>query len=168
MPPEEPKHREHDAHPTDVGRQESFPPPDYPPPPPPVDVEEAHDSVTGVQEPKKTTDWMSIYVASFLAVCGAVQTSLYWSSLWPYLQVVDPTATENFFGYVVALHSLGQMIGSPLMGYWSNRSKSISMSLLLGLVLMFVGNGVYLSAQLLPSNRKYMILLSRLIVGIGS
>lgn len=89
MPPEEPKQREHDAHPTAVDRQESFPPPDYPPPPPPVDAEEVSASVAGELKPEKTADWLSIYVASFLAVCGAVQTSLYWSSLWPYLQVVS-------------------------------------------------------------------------------
>lgn len=89
MPPEEPKQREHEAHSVGLDRQESFPPPDYPPPPPPVDVEEMSASVIEAHKPEKSTDWVSIYVASFLAVCGAVQTSLYWSSLWPYLQVVS-------------------------------------------------------------------------------
>lgn len=60
------------------------------------------------------------------------------------------------------------MVGSPLMGYWSDKSKRISTPLLMGLALMFTGNGVYMCAQFLPSNGKYVIMLSRFIVGIGS
>lgn len=36
-----------------------------------------------------STSWTSIYIASFLSVCSGVQQSLYFSSLWPYLQVVS-------------------------------------------------------------------------------
>lgn len=35
-----------------------------------------------------TTDWPSIYLASFIAFAGAVQFSIYFSSLWPYLLLV--------------------------------------------------------------------------------
>ncbi|KAH7722907.1 Protein F27D9.2 [Aphelenchoides avenae] len=34
--------------------------------------------------------------------------------------------------------------------------------------MMLVGNGIYLCVQLLPSDRKYLVLVSRFIVGIGS
>lgn len=39
-------------------------------------------------EEKNSTDWRSIYIAGLLALCSAIQASLYYSSLWPYLQVV--------------------------------------------------------------------------------
>lgn len=76
--------------------------------------------------------------------------------------------TETFLGYAIAVHSLGQIIGSPLVGYWSNRCRRISPALILGLTLMLTGNTGYLCVQLLPSNRKYFVLLSRFIVGVGS
>lgn len=34
------------------------------------------------------TDWTSIYIASILSFVGSTQFSLYFSSLWPYLQTV--------------------------------------------------------------------------------
>lgn len=42
---------------------------------------------------KESTDsvtyWSSIYAASILSFIGSVQFSLYFSSLWPYLQIVN-------------------------------------------------------------------------------
>lgn len=64
------------------------------------------------------TLWGSIYVAAAISFVGSVQFSLYFSVLWPYLQTLDKSATENFFGYIVAVYSLGQMISSPAFGYW--------------------------------------------------
>lgn len=88
MPPFAPKDETRVVHHVHFARQESLQPTNYPPPLPPLDDEEDSD-VSESRTTCKTTDWLSIYVASFLAVCGAVQTSLYWSSLWPYLQVVS-------------------------------------------------------------------------------
>lgn len=38
---------------------------------------------------EETTDWTSIYIASSLSFVGSTQFSLYFSSLWPYLQLVS-------------------------------------------------------------------------------
>jgi MFS family permease len=38
---------------------------------------------------------------------------------------MDASASENFFGYIVAGYSLGQMIASPFVGYLSNRLKKV-------------------------------------------
>ena len=35
------------------------------------------------------TDWWSIYVAAMLSFIGSMQFSLYFSSMWPYLQMVS-------------------------------------------------------------------------------
>lgn len=40
-------------------------------------------------ESKPVTYWRSIYVASALSFIGSAQFSLYFSSLWPYLQIVS-------------------------------------------------------------------------------
>jgi hypothetical protein len=41
------------------------------------------------------TDWRSIYVASFLFYVSMVQFTLYFSSIWPYLQVVRVFLTKK-------------------------------------------------------------------------
>jgi hypothetical protein len=35
------------------------------------------------------TNWNSIYTASILSFVGTVQFSLYFSSMWPYVQIVE-------------------------------------------------------------------------------
>lgn len=42
-------------------------------------------------EQAAATDWASIYVASILSFVGSAQFSIYFSSLWPYLQIVSLT-----------------------------------------------------------------------------
>uniref|UniRef100_A0A183C112 MFS domain-containing protein n=1 Tax=Globodera pallida TaxID=36090 RepID=A0A183C112_GLOPA len=117
----------------------------------------------------RQTDWRSLYVASFLSFCTVVQFSLYFSSMWPYLEVLDRNATESFFGYIVASYSLGQILGSPIVGFLSNRMHKIRYLLYVGLLLMFCGNGLYLSVHLFRSaERKYLLCVARFITGIGS
>ena len=64
------------------------------------------------------TNWRSIYVATGLSFVGAVQFSLYFASMWPYLQIIDRSITERIFGLIVAGYSLGQILSAPSFGYW--------------------------------------------------
>ncbi|KAI6173267.1 hypothetical protein M3Y98_01063500 [Aphelenchoides besseyi] len=109
---------------------------------------------------QKTTNWKSIYISSLLAYVTAAQFSLYFSSLWPYLQILDHHVTEKFLGTTVAAYSCGQIIGSPVFGYISNRMKNIRVPLYACLSLSLIGNFLYVCAQLLPHDRKYAILIS--------
>ncbi|KAI1729432.1 major facilitator superfamily domain-containing protein [Ditylenchus destructor] len=99
----------------------------------------------------KTSDWRSIYVASFLGFCTALQLALFNSSIWSYLSTIDNTATEQFFGYMVSAFSVGEMIGSPLAGYFSNRFHRVSHILYVGIVFLFAGNIIYSCAETDPS-----------------
>lgn len=64
------------------------------------------------------TDWKSIYCTSLLAFFSAIQFSLYFSSLWPYLQIIDKETSESFFGSIIAVYSLGQILGSPCVSFF--------------------------------------------------
>ncbi|KAI6242118.1 MFS domain-containing protein [Aphelenchoides fujianensis] len=86
------------------------------------------------------TDWRSIYIATLLTFVGSVQFSLYFSAMWPFLQILDPDITESFFGLAIAVYSLGQCISSPGFGVWSNYVKAVKQPLSCGLQLMLVGN----------------------------
>ncbi|KAI1719639.1 major facilitator superfamily domain-containing protein [Ditylenchus destructor] len=115
------------------------------------------------------TNWRSIYVAAALSFVGSAQFSLYFSSLWPYLQIIDRSISETFFGYIIAIYSIGQIISSPTFGYWSNRIKTIRLPLFVGLFMMLIGNALYICLELgLPIQRRYLLLLGRFITGMGS
>ncbi|KAI6205121.1 hypothetical protein M3Y94_00756600 [Aphelenchoides besseyi] len=125
-------------------------------------------TVTTPENEERKTEWSTIYVTAGLAFSTAMQFSLYFSSLWPFLQIIDPEIRTDFFGYVVAIYSLGQIIASPLVGYWSNRIKQIRLPLYTNIALMFVGNFIYLSLEILPAHRKQWLLFGRFITGFGS
>uniref|UniRef100_A0A914CAT3 Uncharacterized protein n=1 Tax=Acrobeloides nanus TaxID=290746 RepID=A0A914CAT3_9BILA len=85
--------------------------------------------MSSLNNTEKGTKWTSIYIASLIAFIGSVQMSIFFNSLWPYLQILDNTATEEFFGYVVSFYSIGQIIAYPLFDlallrtFVSNESK---------------------------------------------
>lgn len=79
----------------------------------------------GGEKTPRTTYWRSIYIASALSFTGSAQFTLYFSSLWPYLQVIDRSITESFFGYIIAVYSVGQILASPALGYLSNRMGKV-------------------------------------------
>ncbi|CAD5233299.1 unnamed protein product [Bursaphelenchus xylophilus] len=113
------------------------------------------------------TPWLSICITTTVLFFQAVQFSLFFSSMWPYMQLLDPRSTETFFGLVVASFSFGQMIAGPLYGLWSTKRGSIMLPILVCQCFMLLGNLVYFSAPLLPSNQRYALLFGRLFVGIG-
>jgi hypothetical protein len=55
------------------------------------------------------TEWSSIWIAAVLSFVGSVQFSLYFSALWPYLQILDFGMSETFFGATIALYSVGSL-----------------------------------------------------------
>uniref|UniRef100_A0AC35G7R1 Major facilitator superfamily (MFS) profile domain-containing protein n=1 Tax=Panagrolaimus sp. PS1159 TaxID=55785 RepID=A0AC35G7R1_9BILA len=117
---------------------------------------------------EKQTSWRSIYVAGGLSFVGAVQFSLYFSALWPYLQTLDKGTTETFYGYIVAGYSVGQICSAPSFGYWSNKLKQVKIPLYIGLFLMFIGNTIYLSLEIIPFPAKFVLFIGRFITGVGS
>ncbi|KAI6189959.1 hypothetical protein M3Y97_00064600 [Aphelenchoides bicaudatus] len=123
----------------------------------------------GNSSEEPSTHWGSIYVATLLSFIGSVQFNLYFSSLWPYIQILDHGTTENFFGLTVVLYSLGQIIASYFFGVWSNRLKQVRQPLCTGLCLMFFGNAIYIFMETIHLfHKRYLLLLSRFVIGMGS
>ncbi|KAE9417137.1 hypothetical protein Angca_008179, partial [Angiostrongylus cantonensis] len=114
------------------------------------------------------TPWKSIYVASSCSFIQALQYGLFSSSVWPYLKRLDPSVSESFFGYIVAVYSLGQCVSSPVFGYWSNRIKQVRLPTIFGLLIMLLGNLIYILIDMLPTGHGYAMALSRAVIGIGS
>ncbi|VDM54168.1 unnamed protein product [Angiostrongylus costaricensis] len=125
----------------------------------------------------ENTPWESIYVASSCCFIQSLQYGLFSSSLWPYLKrdymdllifELDPSVSESFFGYIVAVYSLGQCVSSPVFGYWSNRIKQVRVPTIFGLSIVLLGNLIYILIKMLPTSHGYAMAISRALIGIGS
>uniref|UniRef100_A0A0K0EZP4 MFS domain-containing protein n=1 Tax=Strongyloides venezuelensis TaxID=75913 RepID=A0A0K0EZP4_STRVS len=114
------------------------------------------------------TNWLSLLIASSLSFSSAVQYSVFFSSMWPFLTILDSNVSQSFFGYVVGAYSIGVMIFSPLFGYWSNRVGSIKYPLYAALISQLIGNIIYFNLENFSFGNKYWLFISRVFIGIGS
>ncbi|XP_017772587.1 PREDICTED: major facilitator superfamily domain-containing protein 8-like [Nicrophorus vespilloides] len=112
--------------------------------------------------------WFSIYVIYFTTFLMSLGFSIVVTGVWPYLDKLDPTAGKPFMGYVVGANPFGQMLFSPLLGWWSNKLGSIRMPLLVTLAVFAIASSVYSSLELFTSYRKYWMLGARFLVGVSS
>ena len=71
-------------------------------------------------------------------------------------------------GIIVAGHPFGQMIFAPLIGWWSNKSKSILVPLQLCILIFTFSSAWYSLLELNTSHRKYWMFLTRFLTGISS
>lgn len=69
---------------------------------------------------------------------------------------------------VVAAYPLGELIFSPVLGWWINKRTSVRLPFLLTLSLFIIANGTYASLATFPAHHKYWMLLSRLAIGISA
>ncbi|XP_062859676.1 major facilitator superfamily domain-containing protein 8 [Trichomycterus rosablanca] len=119
-----------------------------------------------LQEAEKSR-WRSIRIMYFTMFLSSVGFTIVITSIWPYLQKIDDSADASFLGWVVAAYSLGQMVASPLFGFWSNhrpRREPLACSIAINVVANIYYAYVYLPA----SHNKYHMLLARVFVGFGA
>ncbi|CAL9694779.1 unnamed protein product [Knipowitschia caucasica] len=111
--------------------------------------------------------WRSIRVMYFTMFLSSVGFTIVITSLWPYLQKVDPGANASFLGWVVAVYSLGQMIASPLFGLWSNHRPRRE-PLVCSIFINLLANIYYAYVHLPKTGNKYHMMISRAFVGFGA
>lgn len=125
------------------------------------------ESSDGSVEGDSSSRWRSIRVMYFTMFLSSVGFTIVITSLWPYLQKIDSTADASFLGWVVAAYSLGQMVASPMFGWWSNhrpRREPLVCSILINLS----ANIYYAYAFLPKTHNKFHMLMSRTFVGFGA
>lgn len=71
-------------------------------------------------------------------------------------------------GYVVAANPLGQMLFSPLVGWWGNKRGSVRLPLLVTLALFTISSAVYSIIEVLPGDKKTYMVITRFFVGVSS
>ena len=83
---------------------------------------------------------------------------------------MDKVATPTVLGIVVAAYSFGQLLGSPVFGYWANRRRSRE-PILFACVLAVVGNVMYAYSDGLPqhgTSNAYFMMAARFLIGFAA
>ncbi|XP_075056048.1 major facilitator superfamily domain-containing protein 8 [Mixophyes fleayi] len=118
-------------------------------------------------EQQHKSRWWSVRVMYLTMFLSSVGFSIVVTSIWPYLQKIDPSADTGFLGWVIASFSLGQMVASPLFGLWSNhrpRREPLVVSISILVAASFFYGYVHVPA----THNKYYMLIARALVGFGS
>ncbi|XP_043266810.1 major facilitator superfamily domain-containing protein 8 isoform X2 [Venturia canescens] len=71
-------------------------------------------------------------------------------------------------GYVVAANPLGQMLFSPLVGWWGNKIGSVRLPLVITLALFTCSSAVYSTLEIIPGDKKAYMIAARFFVGVSS
>uniref|UniRef100_A0A183C7Z9 MFS domain-containing protein n=1 Tax=Globodera pallida TaxID=36090 RepID=A0A183C7Z9_GLOPA len=133
---------------------------------PPATTEKCPEAATDKQKPK--TAWGLIYLCTFFTFSSSVQFTMFLTSMWPFMRILDKSVTVGFFGLVIAMYSVSQIIASPILGIWSNRIGKLKPPLIFCNLTMFVGNFMYFLVELFPTEQtRYVMVISRFIAGIG-
>ncbi|XP_059139845.1 major facilitator superfamily domain-containing protein 8-like [Physella acuta] len=112
--------------------------------------------------------WRSIRVMYLTMFLGSVTFTITMSSLWPFLQVLNPSVTESFLGWVVAAYSVGQFVASPVFGGWANLRSSSREPLSISLFMTALSNFFYMYLQSMPSHKDYFMILARGLIGFSA
>ncbi|XP_014250950.1 major facilitator superfamily domain-containing protein 8 isoform X2 [Cimex lectularius] len=112
--------------------------------------------------------WISLKIMFFTTFLMSLGFSIVITGIWPYLRQLDPLATKEFMGYIVAAHPFAQMIFSPLIGWWGNWLKSSQIPFMFTMVLFVLSSGLYSSVELFSVNREYWMLSARFLIGACS
>ncbi|XP_012265280.2 major facilitator superfamily domain-containing protein 8 isoform X2 [Athalia rosae] len=110
----------------------------------------------------------SINVIHFTMFLMSLGFSIILTGVWPYLSKLDPTAGKDFMGYVVAANPLGQMLFSPLVGWWGNKRGSVRLPLLVTLAVFTLASAAYGSLEIIPVHKKAAMMAARFFVGVSS
>uniref|UniRef100_A0A2M3Z9I2 Putative transporter/transmembrane protein n=1 Tax=Anopheles braziliensis TaxID=58242 RepID=A0A2M3Z9I2_9DIPT len=129
----------------------------------------ANDLEDGLESPEEYTErWTSIRIIYYTMFLMSLGFSIILTGVWPYLDKLDPLAGKEFLGWIVGANPVGQMIFSPLVGWWGNRLGSIRLPLLCSLALFSIASGIYSCLELFATHQKYWMLYSRFLIGVSS
>ncbi|KAH7717271.1 Protein Y53G8AR.7 a [Aphelenchoides avenae] len=113
------------------------------------------------------TDWKSVYLLTVVSFMGAVHMICVSPGIWPYLQKMDPTVTETFFGLLRSASSCGGIVAVLISGYVANKFLNTKWPLVISKALAVLSCVIYLSVELWHDSRKMGFLLFELLLGVS-
>ncbi|VDN28613.1 unnamed protein product, partial [Cylicostephanus goldi] len=110
----------------------------------PAKEDASTEDTTSTDSLSRKTDWKSIRLIMVVILLTRIQFTVYFASLWPFLQEIDSTATMQDFAIINAAYSIGMAGSAPFFGYLSNKLGCIRTPSLYSMVLMLITNFMYM------------------------
>ena len=112
--------------------------------------------------------WWSIRIMYFTMFLSSMSFSIIVSNIWPYLTTMDKHATKSLYGWIVAAFSFGQLVGSPIMGFWANY-RSVKEPMFVSLTIFSIASLFYSYCDVFPpAIAPWAMMASRFFIGIGA
>lgn len=125
-----------------------------------IGIEPAHSSTKQLEESKGG----SIPIVVFTVFLQSIGFTITMPSMAYYVEQIGVSST--FYGWIVAIYSVGQFLASPIFGYWSNHAPA-RLVIVVSLFISAIGNILYGFVGNLPA-AGWLMLLSRFLVGVGA
>eukprot|EP00095_Tigriopus_kingsejongensis_P005987 maker-scaffold48_size466083-snap-gene-3.27 protein:Tk05987 transcript:maker-scaffold48_size466083-snap-gene-3.27-mRNA-1 annotation:"major facilitator superfamily domain-containing protein 8" len=117
----------------------------------------------------------SLFIVHTSMLILALGSSIIYTGLYPYLQLLDPSVRLDEYGFVVASDALAQMIFSPIFGIIADKMGSIRVVAIICALTFFGGNVIFSLISLIPREiaglakpRVWGLLVARFVVGTGT
>ncbi|VDM52107.1 unnamed protein product [Angiostrongylus costaricensis] len=117
---------------------------------------------------EKKTDWKAVSVAGVVTFLSAVEHTVVTMSEWPYMHTIDPEATSQFFGFASSASKFGHAIFAAVFALWTYKIQNTKMPLIVGRLIAFFSCCLYLSVELLPVGRRYLMMFCYFLLGIAT
>ena len=112
--------------------------------------------------------WWSIRIMYFTMFLSSMSFSIIVSNIWPYLTKLDKHATKSLYGWIVAAYSLGQLMSSPVMGFWANY-RPVKEPMFVALTIFSLANFLYTYCGAFPPEAvPWAMMASRFLIGVGA
>ncbi|KAN0018662.1 hypothetical protein ACTFIU_008591 [Dictyostelium citrinum] len=133
-----------------------------------IGVEEKKVSISPtLTEEQKKKQALSINIMVLTVFLQSIGFTLILPSMLNYLNANDPQY-KRYFGYIVALYSLGQFLGSPVFGKWSNR-RAASEPVIISILISVIGSIFYsICYKFHGFGFPTVMGIARFIVGFGA
>ncbi|XGW17485.1 hypothetical protein V3C99_002244 [Haemonchus contortus] len=116
----------------------------------------------------RCTDWKSIRLMMIVILLTRIQFTVYFASLWPFLQEVDESATMQDYAVISAVYSIGIAGSAPFFGYWSNTLGCIRIPSMCSMILMLISNAMYIVMHNFNGYGKYAMGVARFLAGVAA
>ena len=109
--------------------------------------------------------WWSIRLIYLTMFLSAISFTIVVTNIYPYLKTLNPNTSKSYYGWVVAVFSIGQFISAPLFGFWS-QFRPAREPIAFALLLSSLFNILYAYCNIFPSSIAiYIVLVSRFFIG---
>ncbi|KAI6171181.1 Major facilitator superfamily domain-containing protein 8 [Aphelenchoides bicaudatus] len=121
-----------------------------------------------MENQRQETDWRSIYTLSFTTFLMSLQMGTVNINLWAYITELDKSISSVFFGYMLSLSSLFNVLATFLAGYFANVIAHTLPAMLMGKVSTVIACLLFISAELFNAERRFIFMVMEAFFGIAT